>query len=187
VAMDYPLGTQRIWPAYSAGNRLAVSALLGFAVAAVRPDGATGSAASLVGGARLGYALGDRGLELLAGAGGNLVGPPAGWLDAGARFMLTPSLRPSGGAFQAASLHLGPELSIGAFFVDAGSGVTGPGGATYSSSIEAHPVLGASFDIVLALSPALQVEAQLGNLRWVPAGESSLLLLGATASAGLRF
>ncbi|WP_437755214.1 hypothetical protein [Sorangium sp. So ce1389] len=186
VLMAYPLGPERVWPAYSGGRRIAVSASLGAAVAAARLPGASGSAASLVGAARVAYALGDRGFELFAGGGGNLVGPFAAWLEGGARLLLTPSLAPQDGAWRAFPLHVGPALHLGAFF-RSGAGVVGPGGATYRGDLEVHPVLGASLDVVLALSSSVQLEAQLGNLRWVPAGDGSLLLLGATLGAGARF
>ncbi|XYH97263.1 hypothetical protein ACMHYB_57490 [Sorangium sp. So ce1128] len=186
VLMAYPLGPERVWPAYSGGRRVAVSASLGAAIAAARLPGASGSAASLVGAARVAYALGDRGFELFAGGGGNLVGPFAAWIEGGARLLLTPSLAPQDGAWRAFPLHVGPALHLGAFF-RSGAGVVGPGGATYRGDLEVRPVLGASLDVVLALSSSVQLEAQLGNLRWVPAGDGSLLLLGATLGAGARF
>ncbi|WP_437633864.1 hypothetical protein [Sorangium sp. So ce854] len=186
VLMAYPLGPERVWPAYAGGRRFAVSASLGAAVAAARLPGASGSAASLVGAARVAYALGDRGVEVFAGGGGNLAGPFAGWIEGGARLMLTPSLAPHDGAWRAFPLHVGPALHAGAFF-RSGAGVAGPGGATYRGELDVRPVLGASIDVALALGPAVQLEAQLGNLRWVPAGDGSLLLLGATLGAGARF
>ncbi|MGK4008563.1 hypothetical protein WMF31_38500 [Sorangium sp. So ce1036] len=187
VEMAYPLGPERVWPAYSGGRRLAVTASLGAAVAAARLEGASGSAASLVGAARISYAVADRGLELFAGGGGNLVGPGAGWLEGGARLLLTPSLTPEGGAYRASPLHVGPSLLAGAFFRSGGGEVVRPGGATYRGDLEVHPVLGASLDVVLGLSRSAQLEAHLGNLRWVPTADGSLLLLGATLGAGLRF
>ncbi|WP_441290359.1 hypothetical protein ACSRUE_07135 [Sorangium sp. KYC3313] len=186
VLMAYPLGPERVWPAYSGGRRVAVSASLGLAVAAARLPGASGSAASLVGEARVAYAPGDRGLELFAGGGGNLAGPFAGWIEGGARLLLTPSLTPHDGAWRAFPLHLGPSLRAGAFFRSA-PGAVGPDLTTYHGDLEVHPVLGASLDVALALSPSVQLEAQLGNLRWVPTGDGSLLLVGATLGAGARF
>jgi len=59
--------------------------------------------------------------------------------------------------------------------------------ASYSSSASAHPVLGAGLDLAFALSPSFQLEAGLGNLRWVPANGGSILLVGATLGAALRF
>lgn len=185
--MAYPLGPARVWPAYSGGRRLAVTASLGAALAAARLPGASGSAASLVGAARLAYAVSDRGLELFAGGGGNLAGPSAGWIEGGARYLLTPSLTPDGGAYRAFPLHVGPSLQAGAFFRSTGGDIERPGGAMYSDDLVVHPVLGASIDVVLGLSASAQLEAQLGNLRWVPTADGSLFLLGATLGAGLRF
>ncbi|AUX48126.1 hypothetical protein SOCE26_096560 [Sorangium cellulosum] len=187
VLMAYPLGPERVWPAYSGGRRLALSASLGAAVAAARLEGASGSAASMVGGVRLAYAVGDRGFELFAGGGGNLAGPPAGWIEGGARLLLTPSLAPHDGAWRASPLHLGPSIQLGAFFRAAGADVVGPGGATYRGDLAVHPALGASLDVVFALSRSAQLEAQLGNLRWIPTADGALLLVGATFGAGLRF
>ncbi|WP_437733376.1 hypothetical protein [Sorangium sp. So ce1335] len=186
VLMAYPLGPERVWPAYPGGRRFSVSASLGAAVAAARLPGASGSAASMVGAARVAYAPGDRGFEVFAGGGGNLVGPFAGWIEGGARLMLTPSMTPHEGAWRAFPLHVGPAIHLGAFF-RSGAGVAGPGGATYRGDLEVHPALGASLDVALALGPSVQLEAQLGNLRWVPTGEGSLILLGATLGAGARF
>ncbi|WP_437675175.1 hypothetical protein [Sorangium sp. So ce131] len=187
VLMAYPLGPERVWPAYSGGRRLALSASLGAAVAAARLEGASGSGASMIGAVRLAYAVGDRGLELFAGGGGNLVGPPAGWIEGGARLLLTPSLTPHDGAWRASPLHLGPSIQLGAFFRAAGADLVGPGGATYRGDLAVHPALGASLDVVYALSRAAQLEAQLGNLRWIPTADGALILLGATLGAGLRF
>ena len=184
--MDYPLGTERVKPAYSAGNRVVLSALPGFAIAAVRPDGATGDAGSFVGAARLGYALFDVGLEPFIQVGGNLAGPPAVWIDAGARLLLTPALRDDHGSLRGTPFHIGPEIVAGAF-LRPGPEASGPGGVTYSGGLLTDVSFGAALDIVLALSPSLQLEAQLGNLRWIPADGGSLLLLGATLGAGLRF
>ena len=53
----------------------------------------------------------------------------------------------------------------------------------------AHRVeaLGAAATVIFGLSPSVQLEAQLGNLRWVPAEEGALVFVGATLGAGLRF
>jgi hypothetical protein len=65
--------------------------------------------------------------------------------------------------------------------------VTAPDGTVYSGAGEAHPVLGAAFDLAYALSPSFQLEAQLGNLRWVPSSGGSILLVGASLGGSLRF
>ena len=75
---------------------------------------------------------------------------------------------------------------MGAFVRLAGADVTDRGGAVYSGSSEAHPVFGAAFELALALSPSFQLEAQLGNLRVIPASGGSIVLAGATLGASLR-
>jgi hypothetical protein len=187
VRMDYMLDRHNVWPPYTAGRPLVVSALQGFAFAAIRPEGATGSSASFVGMARVGYGIGDKGLELFAQLGGNLAGPGALWIDAGARFMLTPSVHPIGRTLYGASIHFGLEALAGAFIRPGGGEVTGPDGATYTRPALVDPALGAAATVIIGITPAFQVEAQMGNLRWIPAKGGALLLLGATLGAGLRF
>jgi len=48
-------------------------------------------------------------------------------------------------------------------------------------------MLGAALALSLALSPTLSLESQLGNLRWVPGGSGTIVLVGATVGATLRF
>jgi len=67
------------------------------------------------------------------------------------------------------------------------SGVAAPDGATYSTSASAHAVLGAALDLALALGPSVQLEAQLGNLRWIPASDGAIVLVGATLGVSIRF
>jgi hypothetical protein len=149
---------------------------------------AAGSGASFTGALRGGYAIGDSGFEPFAEFGGNLVGPQALWIAGGARFLFSPSLaRGSDGGYRGGPFFLGPELLIGAFVKLPGADVVGANGTIYSSKSEAHPVLGAAFDLAFALSSSFQLEAQLGNLRWIPASGGSLLLVGATLGGSLRF
>src|SRR6185312_13452735 len=85
--VHYPLGSgAEVWPPYSGGKRGFVSALVGFGMPVVRPTVAAGSSsgAAFVGAIRGGYAVGDLGFEPFAELGGNLFGPRALWLDAGA-------------------------------------------------------------------------------------------------------
>jgi hypothetical protein len=188
VSMDYTFDTLWVWPPYSAGKRVFVSALQGFSIAAVRLPGATGSTFSFLGGARGGYAPGDLGLELFGQVGGNFVGPRALWIDAGARWMFTPSVHPgSDGVLRGLAFHIGPELTFGAFLRLGGPDITGPNGMTYARPTTAHPAVGAALNMMLSYSPSLQLEAQIGNLRWIPTGDGSILLVGATLGAGLRF
>lgn len=192
AALLYPTGAAEIWPVYSGGNRGFIGAVLGFSVPAARPaarsSAARGSGASFVGALRGGYAVGDAGLEPFAELGGNLAGPRALWVNAGARWMFSPLVkRGNDGLLRGAPFFLGPELTAGVFVRLGGAEVTASDGTSYSAGAEAHPVLGAALDLAFALSRSFQLEAQLGNLRWVPTGEGSILLFGATVGGALRF
>lgn len=181
-----PLATPEpviVKPPYARGNHGFFGAVLGFSVPAARPSGASGSGASLTGALRGGYAIGDSGFAPFAELGGNLVGPQALWISGGARYLLGPAFATNSGV----ALFLGPEVQVGAFVRLPGADVTGPNGTVYSGESEAHPVLGAAFDLALALSPSFQLEAQLGNLRFLPASSGSIVLLGATLGGSLRF
>jgi hypothetical protein len=186
--MEYLSHGEDVWPPYAAGRRFFVGVGQGFSIAAARPGPAAGDAWSIVGHARAGYAVGDLGIELFAQLGGNLVGPRAIWIEGGARWMLTPSLHRSGGMLRGLSFHMGPELTVGAFGRLAGPDVTAPDGTTYESESSFHPTVGVALGMALQMSPLFQVEGQIGNFRWVPLGdEGSLVLLGATLGATLRF
>lgn len=186
VRMDYMTTRHNVWPPYSAGNPLMLAVTQGFTVAAIRPEGAAGSSVAYVGSARLGYAVGEHGVELLGQVGGNLVGPSAIWIDAGARVLLTPSVHPVGDSYSGISIHFGVEALVGAF-IRPGSSTEGPGGAVFERSTEAGVSFGAAGLVAFGVTPGLQLEAQLGNLRFVTSGEGALLLVGATCGAGLRF
>jgi hypothetical protein len=188
VALSYPTGAAEVWPAYSGGKRGLVNVVLGFSAAAARPGAAKGSGSAFVGALRAGYAVGDAGIAPFAELGGNLSGPRALWVNAGARWMFSPFLkRGNDGLRRGLPLFLGPELTAGMFVRLGSSDVTAPDGTSYSAGADVHPVLGASLDVAFALSRSFQLEAQLGNLRWVPTGEGSILLLGATLGGALRF
>ena len=186
VHMDYMLSSEDVWPPYSTGRRGFGAAMQGISIAADRPSGARGDAWAIVGQARGGYAFGDAGLEGFAQVGGNLVGPRALWTELGLRWMMTPSVHRVGSSLHAASFHVGPEITAGGFFRFPGSG-TSTAGTTVSASSDARLTLGATLSMALSATPWLQLDAQLGNLRWVPAGADSLLLFGATLGVGLRF
>lgn len=188
VALTYPTGAAEVWPAYSGGRRGFIGALIGASGPVVRPGAATGSGASFVGGLRAGYAVGDSGIEPFVDLGGNLFGPRALWIDAGARWMWSPTVkRGADGLLRGAPFFLGPAVTAGALVQLGASSPVGAGGTSYTSPAEAHFALGASLDLVYALAPGFQLEASLGNLRWVPTGEGSILLLGATLGGALRF
>jgi hypothetical protein len=135
-----------------------------------------------VGAVRGGYAVGDLGFEPFAELGGNLFGPRVLWIDAGARWMLSPTIRRgSDGVLAGVPFFLGPELVVGALVeLPAGSG-------NYSTSASARAYLGVGLDMAFALSQSFSLEARLGNLRWVPGGSGSILLAGAELGAALRF
>lgn len=186
VHMDYMLGSDDVWPAYAANRRFFLGVGQGFSVAAAQPAGARGGAAAYVGHIRAGYALGDDGLELLGQLGGNLAGPRALWIEGGARWMFTPSLhvQPPSGDYYALSFHMGPELTLGGLIrlpteVEAA-------GFTYEGSASGHFTLGAALALQMAITPAFRVDAQVGNFRWVPTGDGSVMLFGATLGASLR-
>lgn len=188
ASLDYLSTREDVWPPYAAGRRGFLSVLLGGSGAAVRPSAAAGSGAAFAGLLRGGYAVGDGGLELLGELGGNLVGPRALFVDAGARWLFTPSLRRGDdGVLRGLALHVGPELTAGAFVRLPPPDVTDAAGVVHSGSTSAHFTVGLAVDVVVALSPALRLEAGLGNLRWVPTGDGSILLLGATVGASYRF
>jgi hypothetical protein len=187
--VSYPIGTPGdVWPPYSGGHRGFAGAVIGFSIPAARPSAATGgSGASFVGAARGGYAVGDLGLELFAELGGDLYGPPVLWVGGGARWMFAPALkRGPDGVLAGAPFFLGPEI-LGGAFLELGTTATGPGRVMYSTSTEAHGMVGAALDLAYALSPSVQLESQLGNLRVVPGGSGTILLAGLTVGASYRF
>lgn len=187
VSMDYAFDRHDVWPPYSTGRRAFAGGFQGFSAAAVRPSGAKGSTGAIVAAARGGYAPGERGLEFFGQIAGNLVGPRALWLDVGARWMFTPSVHPGGdGVLRGLAFHVGPELLFGGFFRFTGD-AKGPGGVTYEGRTEVDPSLGLALAMALSFSPSLQIETQLVNMRWVPSGDDTLLLFGATIGAALRF
>src|SRR5262249_26278316 len=114
--------------------------------------------------------------------GGNLFGPRALWINAGARWMLSPTLkRGADGVRAGAPFFLGPEIVGGAFIeLPVGTG-------DYSAPLVARGMLGASLDLAFALSPTFSLEARLGNLRWLPGGSGAVLLAGADLGATVRF
>lgn len=190
--VSYPLGSAgETWPPYTGGKRGFLGVQGGFALPVARPTPSSGSAprgTSFVGAVRGGYAVTDLGLELLAELGGNLAGPRALWLAGGARWMFAPALsRGADGVLAGAPFYLGPEVVVGGFFQLGSSAVDSASLGTYTTSAAAHPLIGAALDLAYALSPSFQIEANLGNVRWAKVSGGSLLVLGATLGASLRF
>ncbi|MFT3773834.1 MAG: hypothetical protein QM820_51345 [Minicystis sp.] len=191
--VNYPLGTPGdTWPPYTGGKRGFIGATLGFSLPVVRPAPPAGVSpprgTSLVGAVRGGYAVTDLGLEPFAELGGNLAGPRALWIAAGARWMFAPALsRGPDGVLAGAPFYIGPEILVGGFFQLGASAIDSKNLGSFSSEAAAHPILGLSLDLAYALAPSFQLEAGLGNLRWVPVEGGSLLVLGATLGASIRF
>jgi hypothetical protein len=190
----YPLGSSGdVWPPYAAGKRGFASVSAGFALPVVRPappPGATTSrGTSFVGAVRGGYAIGDLGFEPFVELGGNLAGPRALWLDLGARWMLSPTLkRGQDGVLAGAPFFMGPELLVGTFVaLPSGSVISTQNGGVYSAPASARALVGAALDLSYALAPSFSLEAQLGNLRFVPGGSGAILLTGAALGATVRF
>ncbi|MDI1443136.1 hypothetical protein [Polyangium sp. 6x1] len=188
VMMSYLGGSrQTVWPSYTAGKPVFLSALIGFSVAASSSSRATGSAGAFVGALRGGYALGESGFELFAGLGGNLAGPSAMWIDLGGRWLFSPAVKTApDGRKEGFSFHVGPELFLGPF-IRLGGTATAPNGVTYEGRSSGHFSIGAALDVVLGISPSLRLDAQLGNLRFVPTDDGTLVLMGATLGVTYRF
>jgi hypothetical protein len=190
--VQYPLGSgAEVWPPYSGGKRGFVSAVVGFGMPVVRPTVAAGSSsgAAFVGAIRGGYAVGDLGFEPFAELGGNLFGPRALWLDAGARWMFSPTIkRGPDGVLGGAPFFLGPEVLVGTFIqLPSGTQISSVNAGAYSAPAQARALVGAALDLAFALSPTLTLESQLGNLRWAPGGSGAIVMVGATVGATLRF
>ncbi|MRG94724.1 hypothetical protein GF068_22790 [Polyangium spumosum] len=188
VTMNYLGGSQKaVWPPYTAGKPVFLTALLGVSGAASSPGGAAGSSGAFAFGVRGGYAIGASGLELFAGLAGNVAGPPALWVDVGGRWLFSPMIRTApDGRKEGFSFHVGPELFLGPF-VRLGSTVTAPNGVTYEGRSTGHFSIGAALDLVFGITPSLRIDTQLGNLRFVPTDDGTIVLMGATAGLTYRF
>jgi hypothetical protein len=103
--------------------------------------------------------------------------------------MLSPTLkRGQDGVLAGAPFFMGPELLVGTFVqLPTGGQISPATGMVYSTPASARALLGAALDLSYALAPAFSLEAQLGNLRWVPGGSGTILLTGATLGATVRF
>ena len=159
-----------------------LSAGLGVDGLVKRPKGATGSAASLVGVVRGGVAIGATGLEPYAQLGGHLAGASALWVEAGLRWMAIPVLHDEGGV----GLHIGPSLHGGVFVVP-GHTATGPDGRTYATSSQTTGTLAGAIDVALRFAGRVQLDAQLGEVRWAPLSQGSTVSVGGNLTAGARF
>jgi hypothetical protein len=131
-----------------------------------RASNAVGSAASLQIDGVVGYALDAvPGLELRARGMGAVAGPSSFAADVGARYVLPVLPR--------ARVFAGPELGAGAFFTL---------GADKTTRFLAHgAVVG-----TVGIGERVQVEVA-GDLDLAPGGGASLVFLGVTARAVVRF
>ncbi len=101
--------------------------------------------------------------------------------------MFSPTLkRGPDGVLAGAPFFIGPEIMGGAF-IQLSSDSETPFVGMYSAAAAARGLLGASLDLSFALSRSFSLESQLGNLRWVPGGSGTIVLVGATLGAAVRF
>ncbi len=146
------------WPLFFAGVGVGVSS------AVSRPEQAAGSSTSSAVTARAGVSPAepiDLGLQLTS----SMSGPRATTVDASARYLI-PVAGPT--------LRVGPEAGVGVFVAHGGS---------ESKSLLVRATVAAS----LTVSQSFAVDAQLGDLRWVPASSGTIVLAGATLHGVLRF
>ncbi|MFO0612424.1 MAG: hypothetical protein U0414_07545 [Polyangiaceae bacterium] len=167
---------------YGGGRMGFLTAGLGVDGLVVTPADTRGGAASFVGVIRGGVAILDTGLEPYAQLGGHLAGPSAVWLEVGIRWMGIAILHDVGGI----GLHLGPSLH-GGLFILPGSTSVAPDGNTYSTPTDATGTIALSLDGALRIAERVQLDAHLGELRWVPVDSGSTLSLGANIAGGVRF
>ncbi len=159
-----------------------VSAGLGVDGLVKRPTGATGGKASLVGLVRGGVAIGDTGIEPYAQLGGHLAGASALWVEGGVRWMGIPILHDEGGL----GLHVGPSLHGGVFVVP-GHTAQGPDGRKYATPSQTTGTLAGAIDVAFRFAGRVQLDAQLGEVRWAPLSQGSTVTVGANLTAGARF
>lgn len=167
---------------YGGGRLGFLTAGIGVDGLVVTPDDSRGGAASFVGVIRGGVAILDTGLEPYAQLGGHLAGPGAVWLEVGLRWMGIPILNSVGGV----GLHLGPSLHGGVFILP-GSTTVAPDGQSFSTPTSATGTIALSLDGALRIAERVQLDAHLGEIRWVPVESGSTLSLGANVAGGVRF
>ncbi|EYF03625.1 hypothetical protein [Chondromyces apiculatus] len=186
ATMHYLSAVRRVWPPYSGGKPFGLSALIGFSHATTRPEGAIGSASAALVSLRASYAFAGT-FEPFVQFGSNLSGPGAVWVEGGARYLFTPGLHMGPKGLEGMALHFGLEATAGAFIRPGQSDLEGPSDVRYERSLQAGFTMSAAGTVIVGISPGLQLEAQVGNLRFVPLSEGSLVFVGATAGVGLRY
>jgi hypothetical protein len=152
---------------YGQGHPLVVAASIGVTNALARPDDARGSSWAMPIGGAVGYALPDvlAGLELRGNITGQVVGPRALEVSAGARWALAP--------FGGLRLFVGPELLIGGHVAL---------GANKTTRFLGH---GAAF-VAYGITENVQVELA-GDLMTAFGAAGTLVLGGGTTRLAVRF
>jgi hypothetical protein len=153
-----PHGPEQPWP------RLFVGVGAGVGSAVSRPSGATGTATSGMIVARAGYAP-LRWLDVAVSFGDNVSGPRALMFDVSAQ-----------GLFEIA----GPRFRLGA---ELGPGVFIAQGGAQSKSFMLRATAVASLNI----ASVFNLEARVGDLRWVPASSGTVVLAGGSVMGVFRF
>ena len=136
----------------------------GVSSAVSRPSGATGTPTSAAITARAGYAP-LRSLDIAISFGDNASGPRALMFDASVRYMLD---------IAGPRFRIGPEVGPGVFIQQGG-------GQSKSFMLRATAVA------ALNVSQMFNIEAHVGDLRWVPASSGSIVLAGGTVMGVFRF
>jgi hypothetical protein len=168
---------------YGGGHAGFVAAGLGADGLVKRPAGARGAAASLVGVVRGGVAIAGTGLEPYVQLGGHMAGASAFWAEGGLRYMVIPILHDKDGP----GLFVGPSVHGGVYVVP-GSSATGPDGKKYTSGGVTTGTLAGAIDVALRLAGRVQLDAQLGEVRWAPLpNQGSTVSVGANLTGGVRF
>ena len=146
-------------------RRLVLGAGVGLSSALSRPSGATGGSSTVHGALRAGLQL-DNPLEVGIDFRTNFADPKATVLDLSARYWI--DVAPDAG------IRIAPDIAPGLFIMH--------GGAEDKSFL-------LRFSAVAAVDVTEQfaVEAQLGDLSWIPASSGTLLLGGATVLGVGRF
>jgi hypothetical protein len=154
-------------PIYGQGHPILVAASIGVTNALVRPDDARGPSWAMPIGGAVGYALPDvlAGLELRGNLTGQVVGPRALEVSAGARWAFAP--------FGGVRLFVGPELLVGGHVAL---------GANKTTRFLGH---GSAF-VAYGITENIQVELA-GDLMTAFGGTGTLVLGGGTSRLAVRF
>jgi len=150
---------------------------IGFDVLAARPSTARGTPAALTGTFRIGGSIPTTGLELFAELGGHLVNTPSVIFGGGARYMFTP--------VPTFAFHLGPSARVDGYAV-LGTSVD-QGSTSLETSTEIAPSVVGSVEMALGVTPLVQLDAHVGEVRWIGLSSGDVLSVGMDLGASLRF